>query len=389
MMLNNYINHSLDKKNRGIYFKRGKWLLHIISFVAMYIANLAKFGGTIDDLKEGANTTIVFDDKKGASSIEVSSTANIVDNNTYLASFITLLPFIVFFYIYCLYLIPSCFKRDKKRQFWQFVAVSLIVFPLIQVGLHYAFVDSLPQLGRHMDEGFLKFTWRTFTGFIGIFFGFTSLLFFMELLEEVRTSKEIKRHESEITQTELNRIKMQMNPSFMAVALDQISALAAAQDDTTPETIVGFADVLRYRLYRSKVDKVFLEEELQQLSNLFKFQNNIHKRDCCILEVEGTTDNKGIVPLALINIAEPLINYATNINHEWNLLMYLLCEEDEMQIAVEFSEVGALENDLLLGIKSALDLMFDTDVIFAIENETDNYSIRTCLPLYRNSNASS
>jgi hypothetical protein len=388
MMLNNYINHSLDKKNRGIYFKRGKWLLHIISFGAMYIANLAKFGGKIDDLKGGANTTIVFDDKKGASSIEVSSTANIVDNNTYLASFITLLPFIVFFYIYCLYLIPSCFKRDKKRQFWQLMAISLIVFPLIQVGLHYAFVDSLPQLGRHMDEGFLKFTWRTFTGFIGIFFGFTSLLFFMELLEEVRTSKEIKRHESEITQTELNRIKMQMNPSFMAVALDQISALAAAQDDTTPETIVGFADVLRYRLYRSKVDKVFLEEELQQLSNLFKFQNNIHKRDCCILEVEGATDNKGIVPLALINIAEPLINYATNINHEWNLLMYLLCEEDEMQIAVEFSEVGALENDLLLGIKSALDLMFDTDVIFAIENETDNYSIRTCLPLYRNSNAS-
>lgn len=385
MTLNNYLHHRLDRKNRGIYFKKGKWVIHVVIFIAMYAITVAKLGGKIDEIKGESKTTVVYESNKGSSTIKITGKPieNYIDGSTFIAGFISILPFLLFFYFYCLYLIPACFKRNRKKLFWQLLAGSLIGCSLLQVLLHYAFVGLLPQLGRYMDDGAWAFTWYTFRDFAGIFFGFTTMLFFMELLEEVRTSKDIHAHEHEINITELNRIKMQMNPSFMASSLDKISCLAATQDDKAPEAIVGFADVLRYRLYRSKIDKVFLEEELQQLSNLFKFQNNINSRPCCTLEVEGDTKNKGIPPLALINIAEPLINAASN--DTWHLMMYLLCEDDEMQIAIEYTDAGEVAADVLTAMKNTLDLMFGIDVIFATEKEIDNYSLRICLPLHRSS----
>lgn len=360
-MINQYIEQQLNRKNRGVYFKKGKWLFHLVFTLF---------------------TCIVF-------AFSLNGDSDMESVKTLLAAIITLLPFLCFFYFYCLYLIPVCFKRNKRQKFWILLLILLATVPLVELGIQYFFLKNYPHLVKGIPRESWALVLKTYKSFVSNFTGFTSMLFVMELLEEVRTSKEIYLNQKQLAATELNLVKTQINPDFMVRSLDSIIALSRDKQPETPEAVIHFSDVLRYRLYRSNKKWVPLNDELQQLTNLFRFQNVIPaQHDLVTLETEGTAAEKFIAPLSLINIAEPLLTTFVP-EQEWSLLFYILIEEKELQIAIELT---SLRDDLIQSklqtIQEDMQRLSGADLNFTQEKDQNNYSLRICLPIYTNLTAS-
>jgi two-component system LytT family sensor kinase len=361
-MINNYIARQIRRKNRGVYFKKGKWLFHVFFLMLIgFITVVKPYGENIKALNLGKS----------------------------LASLCTLLPFIAFFYFYCLYLIPVCFKGNQRKKFWLLLLLCLLVFPMVDVMIQAGFMNYLPSLSGQKSKSWFLIIFETYKNFLSNFTGFTSMLYIMELMEEIRTSKEISLNRSQLATAEINMLKTHMNPDFMIRSLDGIIHLSEDKSTETPEAVIYFSDVLRYRLYRSMNKLVPLSEELQQLGNLFRFQNAIPGQEqTCSLETEGDTATKYIIPLVLINIAEPLLE-AFSRQPGWSVLFYLLVEEEEMQVAIEMTYDSDMVPDTVLEtIQYDLKRLMGTDVIFTAEKAQNAYSIRTCIPLRINSTVS-
>lgn len=358
MSIHSYIERELIRKSIGTYFRRGKWVLHLLFLLLFWLIYSLKQAGP----------------------------AKSWTTEKLLISFSLLLPFTLFFYTYCLYLVPFCFKQNKFRKFWLLLLLLLLAFPLFDFGLIHWAKNHLPELKTDIDDKhFLSSIGNTYFSFISSFAGFTSLLYFMELLEGVNTHKETYQNETQLAATELHLIKTQMNPDFMIRSLDGIIQLTEARSEHGPASVIDFSDVLRYRLYRSKEKLVALSEELTHLGNLMQLHNFLPgQEETCTLEIEGLSEGAAIVPLSLINIVEPIL--ATySANSDWSVLVYLLAEEKELQVAVELVSTHQDGLDLLFErIREDLYRLLYTGLNFTIEKEQHTYSLRTCIPIFRN-----
>ncbi|WP_118975114.1 histidine kinase [Taibaiella koreensis] len=365
MSIHNYIEQELIRKNRGIYFRRGRWLMHVLFILIFCFASVVEIAESVKHLHLLSATL----------TIGVGLAA----------------PFLVFIYFYCLYLIPYCFKLNRYRRFWTILLLMMALFPLIDIGLKTWAKPYLPGMEAVLDKGHpFQSVVRHYFTFISGFIGFACLLYFMELLEGISTDKETAENQSLKLATELHLLKTRMNPAFMVRSLDGIIALEEQQGEHAPDSVVGFSDVLRYRLYRSKERLVPLGEELAQLGNLMRLHNVLPgQEDTCSLETEGDIENTRIVPLSLINIAEPLL--ATfKPGGTWSLLMYLLMEEKEIQVAVELSAEGeeAITAETQR-IHQDLQRLLYSGLNFTVEKEQNTFSLRTCIPIFRNLTVSS
>ena len=357
-MVNHYIDQALLRKNRGVYFKKGKWVLHVIVLVLTWLS-------------------VAYTDKN-KKLIEASGAVGSLP----MVSSIVL--FAVFFYFYSLYLIPVCFKRGKYRKFWTLLIGLVILVPMADMGIQRLLLHFYPSFTHLGKQGFLAYATEVYGLFIGYFLSFTVLLYVMELVEGIRTSKEILQNSAALQDTERQLIKTRMDPDFVIRSLDGITRLAADKDVEAPDSVIRFSDILRYRLYRSAETSVPLDEELQQLGNLIRFHNSIHEASAfCTLEMEGEPDKKSLPPLSLINIAEPLLNLYTP-GSGWSLLIYLLIEEQELQVAAELTTSNPLLPDTVATIQSHLHSIFGSTVPFTLEKETEANSIRICLPIQNN-----
>jgi two-component system LytT family sensor kinase len=359
MSLTNYIDRQIINKNKGIYFKHSRWIMHVVLILMFSVVSV---GECIDSSKDFSFV------KVGKASL-------------------TIIPFLIFFYYYCLYLLPYCFKLQHYKKFWIQLILLLLIFPAIDFYIQWNIKDSLPSLAKDFAGiGILENIAKTYVSFLSSFALLTAMLYFCELLEEISTVKETEQHNKEHYMAALNRIKTQINPAFMSASLDGIIDLAEAKDNRAAEAVIQFSDVLRYRLYKSKNRLVAIEQEITQLQNLFHLQHSLSDRGCnCNLEIEGNIHEGRMVPLSLITLVEPLFNIK-NTTDDISLLMYLLIEEREIQVAIELSVNPSPALDLQFEkIKKDLEQLTYDGINFTLEKDQNNYSLRTCIPTFKNS----
>ena len=107
----------INNKSRLVYFTRYRWIAHVGYWTWVLIV------GTLLTVKIPITTAILFNHF-------------ILDN----------LLIAVFFYTYCLYLIPYFFKRNKNFKFWSIVLACYLIIPAIDVLYNKNFVHlSTPQ----------------------------------------------------------------------------------------------------------------------------------------------------------------------------------------------------------------------------------------------------
>lgn len=305
-----FVKLEINKKNRWVYFTKYRWVAHVGYWLWVLI-----FGTLL--------------------SVDVPITPSVIWNHFVLDN----LLIATFYYVYSLFLIPYYFKRNRNLLFWILVVGSYLLLAAMDVFYHKAFVDLT--YGNGYDQPKMLF-WDHYThnlgGYLVNFLLFSMMLFFMEKNEENDTFLELEKERKEIAQVKLDLLKTNISPDFMMRSLGQLKQAATTDDPTTPEAILTFSDLLRYRLYRGKQKQTPLIEELEALYSFVHFialnktNNNLEVK----LSVQGDAENKYLAPLTFINIIEIFCKLPTHALVD--LQMIILIEETQLFLELSYGK---------------------------------------------------
>ncbi|MGE0076811.1 MAG: sensor histidine kinase [Bacteroidales bacterium] len=122
-----------------------------------------------------------------------------------------------------------------------------------------------------------------------------------------------KNLENENLRSELNNLKMQLNPHFFFNTLNNIYSLIQTSPERAQESVHGLAKLMRYHLYETNEDSVALEGEIEFIKSYIdlmklRFSSTIE----VITDFSIENSNVRIAPLLFIPLIENAFKHGVN-----------------------------------------------------------------------------
>jgi len=222
--------------------------------------------------------------------------------------------------------------------------------------------------------------------YLGNFMLFSMMLFFMEKNEENNLVVELEQEKKEIELVKLDLLKTNISPDFIMRSLSQLKRAATVPEPYTPESIITFSELLRYRLYRGKQLQTPLSEEIEALKTFINFINydQLHNNLKADLKISGDPAGKDVAALALINVLEPFCKVIPDKAADIKLNIHILTDTLLLTIHYDKPASGALISDLKQYGQDYINL-YGSTVQFNFENcEDATCKIEMTLPLLLN-----
>ena len=160
--------------------------------------------------------------------------------------------------------------------------------------------------------------------FILYFLTFSFTLFFRRWVTDQQL---LNKLENNNLQAELTRLKEQVQPDFLSKMLDEAQLLAKKDADKASALIFKLSSLLRYQLYESAREKVFLSDEIRFVTDYLDLEKMCDERLEYKIQVENEVRYIQIPPLLFM----PIIEYAVRKEVENE-------EVTEKHIAIRFQE---------------------------------------------------
>ena len=160
--------------------------------------------------------------------------------------------------------------------------------------------------------------------FILYFLTFSFTLFFRRWVNDQQL---LNKLENNNLQAELTRLKEQVQPDFLSKMLDEAQLLAKKDADKASALIFKLSSLLRYQLYESAREKVFLSDEIRFVTDYLDLEKMCDERLEYKIQVENEVRYIQIPPLLFM----PIIEYAVRKEVENE-------EGTEKHIAIRFQE---------------------------------------------------
>lgn len=178
---------------------------------------------------------------------------------------------------------------------------------------------------------------------MGIFF---SYIFVISIAVAIRTTTrwiklddQRKTLENENLKSELNNLKMQLNPHFFFNTLNNIYSLIQIAPERAQEAVHRLARLMRYHLYETNSEKVSLKGEIEFVDNYISLMK---MRSTSLLDVKfnySIEDNEArIAPLLFV----PLIE---------NAFKFGISNDVSSEILIEISE---LRNEVVMTVQNTI-----------------------------------
>jgi len=210
-----------------------------------------------------------------------------------------ILPIGIFYLFYGLF-IPKVLKNKNLTSkliptlfivFAPFIFTSLFSFVTIAVRWEYA--HSI-----------------TITYIISISFAILGSLF--RIFENwIKTEKLAKQN----LQSEMALLKSQVNPHFLFNTLNNIDSLIKTNTDKASEMLVKLSEIMRYMIYETNIERVYLSNEISHLKSYIDLQKiQFANAELASLSIKGSPNNILIAPMLFIPFVENAFKHCTNKN---------------------------------------------------------------------------
>lgn len=223
-------------------------------------------------------------------------------------SLILLIPSILLSYILANRWLPKAIHRKNMNFFiFQFVATTLLM--AFMVAVNYQLLKIAEAAGHFPRSMLLADNNTLLVDFLFaapsslvINFGFCGLRFYYENIKLQRSNME----------AQLQFLQAQINPHFMFNVLNHIHTLMQINPPLASSLLLQYSDILRYQLYKGKVRKVMIQEEIRFIQDIIEIEKLRWGKKIHV----GTTweiENKEweIAPLLLISFVENAFKYAS------------------------------------------------------------------------------
>jgi sensor histidine kinase YesM len=170
------------------------------------------------------------------------------------------------------------------------------------------------------------------------YYNFSIAVFYTAFSVALQLSKEwflqrelVRKISLEKVQNELAYLKAQINPHFIFNMLNTIYFQIDRQNQTARQTLLQFADLLRYQLYECSADKISILLEINYIQNFINLQK-LRKGESYAVDFQVAKDlpDFEIAPLLLIPLVENAFKYVSNNSHRKNEIK--ICVEKNSQV---------------------------------------------------------
>jgi LytS/YehU family sensor histidine kinase len=207
---------------------------------------------------------------------------------------------------------------------------------------------------------------------------------FKLLLDQLRSQKRMAELAREKSEAELNFLKSQINPHFVFNSLNSIYFLIDKENTEARNTLLRFADLLRYQLYECNENSIGIEKEVEFLKDYIHLQE-LRKDKQYNINLSIAPDLKGfsIPPLLLIPFVE---NAFKHISHHLRENNYVKVEMNRVNGYFTFVVSNSKDDRErsteppggigLINVKRRLDLLFPGRHQLDIQNTGSSFEVK-------------
>jgi two-component system, LytTR family, sensor kinase len=229
--------------------------------------------------------------------------------------FLNLLFYIVLVYFNYGYLIPNYLKEKHFYSYTILLVSATVILAPLKTVLYFLFYGNSPEVvNKVMQNQWWVIVLLLIMGLLS-----TALKISSDWWRDQKEKKELERKNME---SELNFLKMQINPHFLFNVLNSIYALSLKKSEKTPEIILKLSEIMRYMLYESNEKTVLLEREIENIKNYLDLEKMRRPSLTQIaFNMQGPVGSQEIAPLLLSPFVENAFKHGAKGSKEENFIL--------------------------------------------------------------------
>jgi hypothetical protein len=154
----------------------------------------------------------------------------------------------------------------------------------------------------------------------------------------IRRELDLRELQTRHARTELALLKSQINPHFLFNTLNNLFALARKESgERTADGVSRLADLMRYMIYETDVERIELAREVEQIRSFMALQELRFAPEDDIrfeLQVTGDVANARIAPMLLMPFVENAFKHSASLQQPVRVRMELDATGDTVRFAV-------------------------------------------------------
>jgi two-component system LytT family sensor kinase len=264
---------------------------------------------------------------------------------------------------------PFLFYHKKKKLF-----ITLTIL----FGIFYPVATSI------MDDGFIPgvflqtlFSLAFLNAFLVLGISFRSFLAF---IEQKRIQEQL---EKQSLKSELDLLRVQLNPHFLFNTLNNIDTLIKVNQDKASQSLIKLSDIMRYMLHDCQSDSVPLEKEIEYIRNYVSLEKlRLKNPDFLNFSINGEKSEKRIAPMLFIPFIENAFKHSIDTNRENGIIIQLNVDKNHINFICEnlydhqVSEKDKTPGIGLTTIKKRLELLYPGKHLLNIDDDGIKYKVK-------------
>lgn len=287
-------------------------------------------------------------------------------------------------YFTAYYLVPGYLDKRKYGLFVLYTLLTIIGTTAIHTILLeiYSFVTA----GRFYSN----FIITSFSQFIDTLFITPVVAAVITYSARYKIEEKNKSLEKEKVESELKFLRAQINPHFLFNALNSIHVLIDIDKQKASEALTKFSSLLRYNLYETKDNSVFVHAEIDYLKDYIEIEKlRAGKIVSVSLNISPANHYFKIAPFLFVPFIENAFKHVSRNKDCKNYInIKIAIEKDYIDFAVENSaDTSIQKSDRKKGIglsnvKRRLELLYPSRYDLSIHDNSDRYAVK--LRVYAN-----
>jgi sensor histidine kinase YesM len=264
------------------------------------------------------------------------------------------------------------------------IGASLTGYILIRYFIESGRISDMDNGGKNGRSTFISV--MAVMTFIGMTCGIMALVIkgFITWLNEIKL-KEALREENH--QMELSLIKSQLDPHLLFNTINNIDALILKDSARASNCLNMLSDIMRFMLYETKADKIFLSREIEYIEKYIALQKIRTSNEHYVrFDVTGKMGSKLIAPMVFIPFIENAFKHSNNKKLKNAITVDIFIKDETIQLVCENKfdpkwqvkkADSGLGNDL---IQRRLNLIYAGKQTLEVFKTNELYSVNLTIP---------
>ncbi len=275
---------------------------------------------------------------------------------------------LILVYINLYILIPRYLSRKRLVTY---IAGTLATICMALISNYFIIISYAPDI-----QDIIVVLFRSFLLTMGVL----GTAIAIKIIKKTLTNQQRVRALEKLSyETEVNYLKMQVNPHFLFNTLNNIYVQSKKYPAVVSDSIMKLSDLMRYQIYNGSKNTVFLKDELKFINDYLDLEKI--RKDNMIINTSWkvTNQNLEVSPLLFIPLVENAIKHSYCKNGGvCTIEVYCATHEGEIIFDISNNIGDGGNNHAGIGLKNLkrrLEILYPDKHIISINQVNNRYSV--------------